>query len=281
MSSQEIEISLTPQQAAHGVILKHTLPTGPARLRIPSCRDGDLVRVRVGAEEVPVRIRVAGAASQPAPPAPVPAQPAPSAFGQREPVPSQPLPAAPGQPAPGPAAPPKSGARGCLVVLGIAAAVVIGVVALSNANGGGNDSDHKASATAAPSYPADPYPTTPTYSAAPSTPTYSAAPSTPTYSAAPVAPSEAAPTPFDKGTCLNGELPDSTTAQRVSGVEEVSCSASDAHYRVIESIPMTSDLDRCNANPKTEYAFSYRYTLNGSVLNQYVYCLVGIGSYTR
>ncbi|MDX6764607.1 hypothetical protein SIN09_35780, partial [Streptomyces sp. F8] len=89
------------------------------------------------------------------------------------------------------------------------------------------------------------------------------------------------PSPFDRGTCLNGQLPDSTTPRSVSGVEEVPCSASDAHYRVIESIPGTSDLNSCNDNPKTQYAFSYRYMRGSTVLNQYVYCLVGIGSYAR
>lgn len=64
-------------------------------------------------------------------------------------------------------------------------------------------------------------------------------------------------------------------------MDEVSCSASDAHYKVIESIPGTSDMDRCNSNPKTQYAFSYRYMRGATVLNQYVYCLVGLGSYAR
>ncbi|MFD9415886.1 hypothetical protein ACFWC9_14440 [Streptomyces goshikiensis] len=66
-----------------------------------------------------------------------------------------------------------------------------------------------------------------------------------------------------------------------SGGREVSCSASDAHYKVIQSIPLTSDLNRCNDNPKTQCAFSYRYTRGGVPLNEYVYCLVGIGSYAR
>ncbi|MFD3556745.1 hypothetical protein ACFWWA_32275 [Streptomyces goshikiensis] len=57
-----------------------------------------------------------------------------------------------------------------------------------------------------------------------------------------------------------------------TGVREVSCSASDAHYKVIQSIPLTSDLNRCNDNPKTR---------GGIPLNEYVYCLVGIGSYAR
>ncbi|MFD3611216.1 hypothetical protein ACFWXA_24675 [Streptomyces atroolivaceus] len=90
-----------------------------------------------------------------------------------------------------------------------------------------------------------------------------------------------APDPYESGTCLNGTLPDSTTAQEVSGVDEVSCSASDAHYQVIETIPLTSDMSRCDANSRTQYALSYRYTLNGATLNEYVYCLIGLGSYAR
>ncbi|MER7170935.1 LppU/SCO3897 family protein [Streptomyces mesophilus] len=95
-------------------------------------------------------------------------------------------------------------------------------------------------------------------------------------------PSESpAPDPYDQGTCLNGTLPDSETAQEVNDVEEVDCSASDAHYKVIQTFPMTSDLNECNANPKTQYAFSSQYTMNGAVISEYVYCLEGIGSYAR
>ncbi|WP_189233824.1 LppU/SCO3897 family protein [Streptomyces flaveolus] len=97
----------------------------------------------------------------------------------------------------------------------------------------------------------------------------------------PYATESAAPDPYDSGTCLNGTLPDSTTAQEVDDVEEVDCSASDAHYQVIQTFPMTSDLSQCNSNSRTEYAFSYRYTLNGAAINEYVYCLVGLGPYAR
>nr|WP_257790360.1 hypothetical protein [Streptomyces katrae] len=40
-------------------------------------------------------------------------------------------------------------------------------------------------------------------------------------------------------------------------------------------------MSRCDENSDTEYGFSYRYTINGSVINEYVYCLVGLGSYAR
>ncbi|MFI6150427.1 hypothetical protein [Streptomyces sp. NPDC051109] len=229
MESQEIPITITPQQAAHGVILSVPLPTGNARLRIPPSRDGDLVRARVGQGEVLVRIRVAGA---PAPQAPV------------------------------------SNGRGSLVALGVGIAVVVGVVLLNS--GGDDDAGSAASPAPVPSYssPArSPFPVPPPVSRG-------------TDALAPPS-EEPAPSPFDRGTCLNGELPDSTTAQHVTGVKEVSCSASDAHYKVIERIPLTSELDRCNSNPKTQYAFSYRYSRGGITVNEYVYCLVGLGSYAR
>ncbi|KOU30363.1 hypothetical protein ADK52_04695 [Streptomyces sp. WM6372] len=169
--------------------------------------------------------------------------------------------------APAPQAPVSNG-RGCLVALGVAIAVVVGVVLLNS--GGDDDADSAASPTPVPSY---------------SSPTRSPIPVPPPVSRETdvVAPpsEEPAPSPFDRGTCLNGELPDSTTAQRVTGVKEVSCSASDAHYKVIERIPLTSELERCNSNPKTQYAFSYRYSRGGITINEYVYCLVGLGSYAR
>ncbi|MFD3541389.1 hypothetical protein ACFWUQ_18095 [Streptomyces sp. NPDC058662] len=267
MSAQEMDLTLTPHQAAYGVILPVDLPTGPARVRIPSCRDGELVRTRVGDREILLRIRVA----EPAPAtAPAPPQPPPTLASQ----PVFPPPSTTTTPAPAPA--PRRGAAGCLVGLGLVAALIIGAVLI----GSGDDTGGKASSSSASS-PAG-SPSTPAYS-----PSYtpasspSAAPADPAPAPAPPTPTAAAPTPLDKGTCLNGTLPDSTTAQRVDDVEEVSCSASDAHYRVIESIPMTSDMSRCDDNPRTEYAFSHRYTLNGAVINEYVYCLVGIGSYAR
>ncbi|MFG2875315.1 hypothetical protein ACGFYU_09955 [Streptomyces sp. NPDC048337] len=277
MSSQELDLTITPEQAAYGVILTVTLPTGPARLRIPSgTRDGELVRARVGGQEVLARIRVAGA-TRPAAPAP-----APSPYFSQTPtqaqsqVPGWPPAGAAGPPQPG--QPARKGAAGCLLGVGLIVAVIVGLVMVNS----GDDTDHKnsASSTSTPSASASspsPYPSYSSSYSPPSSPSYRSTPAAPaTTEAAP-----AAPSPYDKGTCLNGTLPDSETAQRVDNVEEVSCSASDAHYRVIASIPMTSDMNRCDDYPKTEYAFSHRYTLNGSVINQYVYCLVGIGSYSR
>ncbi|MFD6938961.1 hypothetical protein ACFYRL_00905 [Streptomyces goshikiensis] len=241
MSSQEIPLTLTPQQAAHGVILTVPLPggTGTARLRIPPTSDGSLVRARLGGTDVLLRVRVA---------------------------------AGPGPGSTPSAAAGKAGTRGCLVAVAVLAAVTVGLVLL-NRGGDGNDADDGNTAASAGPVPS------PSYSP------YSPAPAPPaTATAAPdggATASGAAPSPFDSGTCLNGTLPDSVTAQTVTGVREVSCSAADAHYKVIQSIPLTSDLNRCNDNPKTQYAFSYRYTRGGIPLSEYVYCLVGIGSYAR
>ncbi|MEU4358784.1 LppU/SCO3897 family protein [Streptomyces virginiae] len=267
MSSQEMLVTITPQQATYGVILPVELPTGTVRLRIPPCRHGDLVKVRAGGEEVRLRIHVSGAgaawiagAGGIAPP------PTGAAGGAAAPTGVQ-------QTAP---APSSGGGRGCLVGLAIAAALVIGFFVLSDGDDG---SDAKPTADSTPTWSSSWSPSwSPTPSPWPSAP--EAAATTPYVPEPSVEPSPE-PSPFDRGTCLNGQLPDSTTPRSVSGVEEVPCSASDAHYRVIESIPGTSDLNSCDDNPKTQYAFSYRYMRGSIVLNQYVYCLVGIGSYAR
>ncbi|QEV46942.1 hypothetical protein CP980_19215 [Streptomyces vinaceus] len=274
MSSQEIQLTITPEQAAHGVILPVSLPGGVTRLRIPSgCRDGQLVSVRAGGAEVAVRLRIAPAAGAAAPP-PTVATPTPTPA----PPPTVAAPAVPGQ------RPSRSGSTaGCLAVLAAVATVIIAAVALNS----GDDGKGTASSSPTPTYSSwspTPLPTSTSYTSGTGTGSGSSSgsssgsgsyPSTAPTAAAP------APSPFDAGTCLNGQLPDSTTAQRVEDVEEVSCSASDAHYKVIQRFGFTSDLHSCDANPRTEYAFSYRYTLNGTPINQYVYCLVGLGSYAR
>ncbi|MEU9086629.1 hypothetical protein [Streptomyces sp. NPDC048357] len=277
MSSQEMPITITPEQASHGVILPVLLPSGPARLRIPSCRDGDLVRARVGDQELLLRIRVsrAGAATAVGTGAAAGvgaafATGAVSATGGTGATGG----AGAGVPQPGPSS--MANGRGCLAAFLVAAVIVVVFIAVNN------DQDDDGKNSASP---------TPTYSSGalspPSSTPWTAEPTTapnpvPTpYSAAPVPEPTPEPSPFDRGTCLNGQLPDSTTPTTVTGVDEVSCSASDAHYKVIESIPGTSDMDRCNSNPKTQYAFSYRYTRGATVLNQYVYCLIGLGSYAR
>ncbi|MFJ8662394.1 hypothetical protein [Streptomyces sp. NPDC093795] len=223
MSTQEIPLTLTPQQAAQGVILTVQLPSGPAHITVRPCRHGELVAARFGEGTVYLRITVAGAA----------------------------------QPAK------KSGILGCLVPLFVIGAIIGGISLLSD----GEDS------TAGSKGPGPVV--VPTFSFEP--PPVLGDPT----ATATATPTEEEPDPYDKGTCLNGSLPDSTTAQTVDDVEEVPCSAADAHYKVIQTFPFTSDMDNCNSNPKTQYAFSHRYTMNGSVVSEYVYCLIGLGSYAR
>ncbi|MGW1283561.1 LppU/SCO3897 family protein [Streptomyces sp. NPDC002586] len=192
-----------------------------------------------------------------------------------------------------PGTPEKKQGLACLGVLGVIAVVVLLLVFV---NRGGGSSDVSGDTAASPSYPtatatgepytSDPYTSEPStgdpYSSYSSTPDTSAPYSSDPYGTGnPYDTPSPDPSPYTSGTCLNGTLPDSTTAQSVSGVDEVSCSASDAHYQVIETIPLTSDMSRCNDNPRTQYAFSSRYTINGSTINEYVYCLVGLGSYAR
>ncbi|MFI1659677.1 hypothetical protein ACH4ZU_32905 [Streptomyces sp. NPDC020472] len=217
MPTQEIPLTLTPQQAAQGVILTVRLPSGPAHITVRPCRHGELVAARLGDGTVYLRITVAGA----------------------------------------PAAPKKSGGLGCLVTLAVIGALVGGSYLLNHDE---DDGPGGTGPVVMPTFSYEPFPTdlVPT-----------------------ATPTEEEPDPYANGTCLNGTLPNSETAQSVSGVEEVSCSASDAHYKVIQTFPFTSDMNRCNSNPRTEYAFSHRYTMNGTTISQYVYCLVGLGSYAR
>ncbi|MFF7357782.1 hypothetical protein ACFZA1_34930 [Streptomyces filipinensis] len=166
----------------------------------------------------------------------------------------------------------------CLGVIGVVAVVVLLLVLTNRGSGDDTAGDTLSSSPYSPSYPTATATGEP-YSSAPDTSDpYS---SDPYGTDDPYGTPSPDPSPYTSGTCLNGTLPDSTTAQSVSGVDEVSCSASDAHYKVIETIPLTSDMSRCNDNPQTEYAFSSRYTINGATMNEYVYCLVGLGSYAR
>ncbi|MFE2450709.1 LppU/SCO3897 family protein [[Kitasatospora] papulosa] len=252
MTSTEIPLPLSPRQAAEGDIVTVPLPTGVTRIRIPLSQDGDLVRARVGAQEVLLRVQVTGGGSHSYPWA---------AF------------------------------LGVAAVIG--AVVLLGVI-------GAEDKDSSAGSPAASSTydisSEDPYAeqTEDPYTEDPGTSEASDGAEDPVateepedistedpFAEDPYDSGEEAPDPYESGTCLNGTLPDSTTAQEVSGVDEVSCSASDAHHQVIQTIPLTSDMSRCDANSATQYAFSYRYTLDGATLNEYVYCLIGLGSYAR
>ncbi|MCY1652625.1 MULTISPECIES: LppU/SCO3897 family protein [Streptomyces] len=244
MTSTEIPLPLSPRQAAEGDIVTVPLPTGVTRIRIPPSQDGDLVRARVGGQEVLLRVQVTAGGSRRYPWA---------AF------------------------------LGVAAVIG--AVVLLGVV-------GAEDKDSSAGSPAASSTydisSKDPYaeePGTSEASDGAEVPVATEEPEDTTtedpFAEDPYDSGQEAPDPYESGTCLNGTLPDSTTAQEVSGVDEVSCSASDAHYQVIQTIPLTSDMSRCDANSATQYAFSYQYTLNGATLNEYVYCLIGLGSYAR
>ncbi|MFJ8863586.1 hypothetical protein ACIRD8_34865 [Streptomyces sp. NPDC102451] len=248
MSLPEIPLSLTPKQAADGTIVTVPLPSGSTRIRLPPVQDDDLVRARVDGQEVILRIRVTGRAPNGA----------------------------------------------WLGLLGIAAVIALAVVLATGLNDDSSSSRPSAGSSSYEPYTEDPYAqeteTEDPYTEEPTaveTEDSEAEETEDPYTEDPATEDpydtddEAAPDPYENGTCLNGTLPDSTTAQEVSGVDEVSCSASDAHYQVIETFPFTSDMSRCDANSATQYAFSYSYTLNGAAINEYVYCLIGLGSYAR
>jgi hypothetical protein len=242
--STEIMIELTPREAADGVTRVVPLPSGPRTLRIPPCRDGSLVRVTDEGRQVSLRIRVTADGGA-------------SATRPRRPA--------------------------ALLVLGAAVAVIL--AAASCDRGADNDaadpypaasSSYDATGGAADDPTPSPTPTSTDTDSTSASGTYGGGTDTWT----PPTPTPT-PTPYETGTCLNGTLPDSTTAQEVNDVTEVDCSSSDAHYRVIQTFNATTDLNECNSNPDTQYAFSSRTTLGGSVINEYVYCLVGLGSYAR
>ncbi|MFD8799588.1 LppU/SCO3897 family protein [Streptomyces atroolivaceus] len=245
MPSPEIPLSLTPRQAADGAVVTIPLPNAATRIRVPPAEDGDLVRAHVDGHEVLLRIQVTGGGTPKGRPWPA--------------------------------------------LLGVGAVIGFAVFLTTGLEGASTPADPSAGSSPYASYTQDPYGveteeayTEDPYAADPSTSEPDASEETEdTYTEDPYDTASEAPDPYESGTCLNGTLPDSTTAQEVSGVDEVSCSASDAHYQVIETIPLTSDMSRCDANSRTQYAFSYRYTLNGATLNAYVYCLIGLGSYAR
>jgi DnaJ C terminal domain len=101
--------------------------------------------------------------------------------------------------------------------------------------------------------------------------------------AEPTEPIEETDPPYGIDTCLSGTLPHSRVPVHVHGVEEVPCSSFNAHYKVIKYYPGTSDLSRCDRVRRSRYAFSVRITsgIYGTVTTQYVYCVVGIGSYAK
>ncbi|MFI9718167.1 hypothetical protein ACIHFE_00700 [Streptomyces sp. NPDC052396] len=228
----EVPLTLTPQQAAQGVIQIVQLPTGPVTVRIPPVQNGAVITVPTAEGEVLIRIQVAGA---------------------RPPASKGPV-------------------VGLFAVLGLAAVLAL-VFALNHHS----DSTSSASSDSSPSGYARP---TDTYSP-PAAPTYHYVPPVPRFSLPPITLAPPPVLPHITGTCLNGKIPDSTTPVSVSGVHEVSCTAADAHYKVIHVFYATSDMERCRSIDGTQYTFSERSTRGGLTINQYVYCLEGIGSYAR
>ncbi|MEY9848234.1 hypothetical protein [Streptacidiphilus sp. MAP5-3] len=189
----------------------------------------------------------------------------------------------PQQPPHGAAPGPRRHTRSTRAALGALGAAAL-VLALATGCQSSSETDPYAGPTDTYAPPTDPYasPTDPnvdpTDTYADPTDTY--APPTDPYSP-PADTTPPSPSPFDSGTCLNGTLPDSTTAQTVNDVNQVDCSASDAHYKVIQVFYETTDLSQCDNVSDTQYSFSSQETWNGATINSYVYCLVGLGSYAR
>ncbi|WP_441249323.1 LppU/SCO3897 family protein [Kitasatospora sp. McL0602] len=239
----EVTLTLTPAEAASGVTKVVSLPSGSRTVRLPPVRDADVIRVATEEGEVLLRIRVYSG------------PPRPSRLGGL------------GRP---------------LLGLGVIGLSIFIGVALSD-----HDSSSSSDAYVPPAHtyttPAAAYtPPAPAYTAP--TPAYSPSAYTPpaqAYSPPAYSPAPSTAKPHLTGTCLNGTLVDSTTAQRVNDVSEVACSAPDAHYQVIRAFPATADMSRCASVSGTQYSFSSKELLNGAVIWSYVYCLVGLGSYAR
>ncbi|MEV5505190.1 LppU/SCO3897 family protein [Streptomyces orinoci] len=231
----EVPLTLTPQQAAQGVVQTVQLSTGPLTVRIPPVPDGALITAPTAQGEVLIRIHVVAAARPPA----------------------------------------NRGPRaGLLAFLGLAA--VVALVFAFNHHGSSSSASSGSSSPTPYSYarPTDTY-------SPPAAPTYHYVPPVPRFTLPPITLAPPPALPHTTGTCLNGTIPDSTTPVTVSNVHEVACSASDAHYKVIQVFYATSDMEKCRSIDGTEYTFSERMTRGGVTLNQYVYCLKGLGSYAR
>ncbi|WP_269858983.1 LppU/SCO3897 family protein [Streptomyces sp. RPT161] len=248
----EVIVRLTPQEAASGVTKVVALPGETLTLGIPPCQDGSLVRITHGRRELLLRIRVT--------------------VGDHPPT----------------VRPKRSGAAALLALGTVGVVMFIGVPSCGSGSPSGatnpvaaasNSYDDSGGATDTPT----PGPTDTSTASDAGTGSNSGTDSgtgSGTYGGTHTASTPTA-SPYRTGTCLNGTLPDSTTAQEVNDVSEVDCSSSDAHYRVIQTFYETTDLSRCESNSATQYAFSDKETWGGSVINEYVYCLVGLGSYAR
>ncbi|MFD0385430.1 hypothetical protein ACFQ2B_33495 [Streptomyces stramineus] len=164
-----------------------------------------------------------------------------------------------------------------LVGLAAVAALVAGVVVLTDRGG------HSSSADAPPpsASPSRSGPATPFDSSVPTgLPTRSAPTPHLPVPPLPSLPPPAPVSPYDSGTCLDGEAATrATTAVSVDPFRVVSCSSSKARYRVIRTFHGTSDLSRCQSVADTQYSYSSRSTRGGVTLWEVVYCLVGVGSH--
>lgn len=87
------------------------------------------------------------------------------------------------------------------------------------------------------------------------------------------------PTGYLNGSCLTGDIPEIAIPVPANDVFEVDCASPDAHYQVIQVFPGTDDMTRCDANPDTRYSYSETTTMNGVPVNQFVYCMIGLGPY--
>ena len=114
--------------------------------------------------------------------------------------------------------------------------------------------------------------------------TFSYSPSLPAIDPSLLLPSVSLPndSPYGDGTCFDGPKLTSTTPITVNNMDEVACSSSDAHYKVVKTILDSTDLDDCNDVSNAQYAFSESDTDGYGVTTwTAVYCLVGLGSYAE
>jgi hypothetical protein len=86
---------------------------------------------------------------------------------------------------------------------------------------------------------------------------------------------------FTAGTCLTGEIPNTTVPVPANDVTEIPCGSKAAHYKVIKTFDGTSDMSRCRSVRRTQYAYSEILTVDNIRTTEFVYCMVGLGRYAR
>ncbi|MEY9943355.1 hypothetical protein [Kitasatospora sp. GAS1066B] len=258
----EIVLALSASEAAAGTTVTLRLPDSAESMtiRIPPVEHGTVLRIPGATGDLIVRIQVT----------------------------SDGVPGAPLGPAFAPKPRPRSGANGKLIagLLAVGIAIVVGVMNSGHHGSSTGDSAYTpptfgpvpSFTYSLPTLPALPMPTLPI-------PTFNYDPSQlvhpiTTPNDAPSDTPSSAPT-FAVHDCLSGTLPDSTTAQSVDGVDVISCSSANAHYKVIQSFFGTTDLSKCQDNPDSQYSFSEETTYGGATISSEVYCVVGLGSYAR